>query len=138
MTGPHTVCLPLHIFPIVEVEFDGFALVDVKIREPNGKHKQNEQQKEFELLADLLQRKAHPHHSNITHSVENSDACPFSVDVVQRRRDFLSKTGMSNRCHRRCVCWLMLRCPVSILTAHLSPARTIFSITREAAHNFCH
>ncbi len=70
-------------FPIVEVEFDGFALVDVKIREPNGKHKQNEQQKEFELLADLLQRKAHPHHSNITHSVENSDLCPFSVDVVQ-------------------------------------------------------
>lgn len=70
-------------FPIVEVEFDGFAFVDVKIREPNGKHKQNEQQKEFELLADLLQRKAHPHHSNITHSVENSDLCPFSADVVQ-------------------------------------------------------
>jgi len=47
-------------FPIVEVEFDGFALVNVKIREPNGKHKQNKQQKEFKLLADFLQRKAHP------------------------------------------------------------------------------
>lgn len=69
-------------FPIVEVEFDGFALVDVKIREPNGKHKQNEQQKEFELLADLLQRKAHPHRNNITHTVENSDLFLF-VDFVQ-------------------------------------------------------
>lgn len=59
-------------FPIVEMEFDGFALIDVKICEPNGKHKQNEQQKELELCADLLQRKAHSHHRNITHSVENS------------------------------------------------------------------
>lgn len=48
-------------FSVVEVEFDGLALVDVQVREPHGGGEQHQQQQEFELLPDLLHGEAqHP------------------------------------------------------------------------------
>lgn len=48
-------------FSIVEVQFDGLALVDVQVGEPNGRGEQHQQQQELELLPDLLHGEAqHP------------------------------------------------------------------------------
>lgn len=52
-------------FPVVEVEFDGLALVDVQVGEPHGGGEQNQQQQELELLPDLLHREAQHPDSNI-------------------------------------------------------------------------
>lgn len=48
-------------FAVVEVEFDGLALVDVQVGEPHGGGEQHQQQQELELLPDLLHGEAqHP------------------------------------------------------------------------------
>lgn len=58
--SPHSKSFPL-TFPVVEVEFDGLALVDVQVGEPDGGGEQDQQQQELELLSDLLHGEAqHP------------------------------------------------------------------------------
>lgn len=52
-------------FPVVEVEFDGLALVDVQVGEPHGGGEQYQQQQELELLPDLLHGEAQHPGSNI-------------------------------------------------------------------------
>lgn len=48
-------------FSVVEVEFDGLALVYVQVGEPHGGGEQDQQQQELELLPDLLHGEAqHP------------------------------------------------------------------------------
>lgn len=43
------------------MEFDGFALVDVEVREPHRESKQHQQQQKFELLSDFLHRESQHH-----------------------------------------------------------------------------
>lgn len=59
-------------FAIAGVEFDGPALDDMQVGEANGKREQHEEQEELELLAYFLQREAHPPHSSMSSSMENS------------------------------------------------------------------
>lgn len=48
-------------FSVVELQFDGLALVDVQVGEPHGGGEQYQQQQELELLPDLLHGEAqHP------------------------------------------------------------------------------
>lgn len=48
-------------FAVVEVQFDGLALVDVQVGEPHGGGEEDQQQQELELLPDLLHGEAqHP------------------------------------------------------------------------------
>lgn len=48
-------------FSVVEVEFDGLALVDVQVGEPHCGGEQHQQEQELELLPDLLHGEAqHP------------------------------------------------------------------------------
>lgn len=59
-------------FAIARVEFDGPALDDVQVGKADGEGKKHKEQKELELLAYFLQREAHPPHSSMSRSVENS------------------------------------------------------------------
>lgn len=59
-------------FAIAGVEFDGPALDDVQVSEANGEGEKHKEQKELELLAYFFQREAHPPHSTMSRSVENS------------------------------------------------------------------
>lgn len=52
-------------FSVVEVEFDGLALVDVQVGEPHGGGEQYQQQQELELLPDFLHGEAQHPGSNI-------------------------------------------------------------------------
>lgn len=48
-------------FAVVEVQSDGFALVDVQVGEPHGKCEQHQKEQQLKLLPNFLHREAqHP------------------------------------------------------------------------------
>lgn len=59
-------------FAIAGVQFDSPALDDMQVGEANGEREKHKEQEELELLAYFLQREAHPPHSSISRSGENS------------------------------------------------------------------
>lgn len=79
-------------FAIAGVEFNGPALDDMQIGEANGKREKHKEQEELELLADFLQREAHPPQRSMARSVENSAGdwrmlfTALGLEVIEEKR----------------------------------------------------
>ncbi len=73
-------------FSIVEVKFDGFALVDVQVRKPHGKSEQHQQQQKFELLSDFLHRESqHFRSCSIISSSSSKKECQPLLSLALQR-----------------------------------------------------